>query len=123
MYDAQDAWAPLATMSDAHREWHLNAGVPMGTPGCPQDACHPVEEPVVEYARSDAFTWNGINGVAVASDLGFRAGYLPDAIAVTSTKTEAQVWFHWDSQDVVDGDLLSTTYFDGARLRLTIYND
>lgn len=34
----------LATMSDAHREWHLNSGVPMGTPGCPQDACHPVDE-------------------------------------------------------------------------------
>lgn len=30
----------LATMADAHREWHSNAGVPMGTPGCPQDACH-----------------------------------------------------------------------------------
>ena len=29
-----------ATMGDAHREWHRNAGVPMGTPGCPQDACH-----------------------------------------------------------------------------------
>lgn len=31
---------PLATMADAHREWHRNAGVPMGTPGCPEDACH-----------------------------------------------------------------------------------
>lgn len=30
----------LATMADAHREWHLNSGVPMGLPGCPQDACH-----------------------------------------------------------------------------------
>lgn len=29
-----------ATIADAHREWHLNAGVPMGQPGCPQDACH-----------------------------------------------------------------------------------
>ncbi|KQP81605.1 hypothetical protein [Aeromicrobium sp. Leaf291] len=28
----------------AHREWHLNAGVPLGQPGCPQDACHPVDE-------------------------------------------------------------------------------
>lgn len=34
-----------ATPGDAHREWHINAGVPMGQPGCPQDACHPVEEP------------------------------------------------------------------------------
>ena len=35
----------LATMGDAHREWHANTGIPMGTPGCPQDACHPPEEP------------------------------------------------------------------------------
>lgn len=29
-----------ATESEAHAEWHRNAGVPMGQPGCPQDACH-----------------------------------------------------------------------------------
>lgn len=29
-----------ATISEAHAEWHLNAGVPMGQPGCPWDACH-----------------------------------------------------------------------------------
>jgi len=29
-----------ATEAEAHAEWHLNAGVPMGTPGCPWDACH-----------------------------------------------------------------------------------
>lgn len=39
-FDQAEAWAPLATMADAHREWHLNSGVPMGMPGCPQDACH-----------------------------------------------------------------------------------
>lgn len=33
-------FAPLATEADAHLEWHRNAGVPVGTPGCPQDACH-----------------------------------------------------------------------------------
>ena len=44
MYDPREEYAPLATMSDAHREWHLNSGVPMGQPGCPQDACHPVDE-------------------------------------------------------------------------------
>lgn len=32
--------AEMATPSTAHAEWHRNAGVPMGTPGCPQDACH-----------------------------------------------------------------------------------
>jgi hypothetical protein len=36
-----DDWGPLATMADAHSEWHRNAGVPMGQPGCPQDACDP----------------------------------------------------------------------------------
>lgn len=34
----------MATMADAHREWHLNTGIPMGTPGCPEDACHPIED-------------------------------------------------------------------------------
>jgi hypothetical protein len=46
----------LATMSDAHREWHLNSGVPMGTPGCPQDACHPIydyDEETDTYSRPD----------------------------------------------------------------------
>ena len=42
--EMQDRFAPLATMSDAHAEWHLNSGVPMGMPGCPQDACHPHED-------------------------------------------------------------------------------
>jgi len=53
-YDDEQAWheaqneymeryAPMATMSDAHSEWHRNAGVPMGQPGCPMDACHPPE--------------------------------------------------------------------------------
>lgn len=41
----------FATMSDAHREWHVNAGVPMGTPGCPQDACHPIDE--YDYEPAD----------------------------------------------------------------------
>jgi len=35
----------LATESDAHAEWHRNSGVPLGTPGCPQDACHIDESP------------------------------------------------------------------------------
>lgn len=119
-----DDFAPLATMADAHREWHLNAGVPMGTPGCPQDACHPVEEPVLEEVRSDAFTWNGINGVACASDLGWKAGYLPDGVEVTSTKTGAKQMFFFDTQDVVEGDLISTGYATtGATFRLTIFND
>jgi len=29
-----------ATIADAHHEWHQNTGIPIGTPGCPQDACH-----------------------------------------------------------------------------------
>jgi len=44
-----DAWRdemahPMATEADAHREWHRNTGVPMGTPGCPQDACFGPDE-------------------------------------------------------------------------------
>ena len=35
-----DDMGPLATMADAHLEWHHNTGVPVGQPGCPQDACH-----------------------------------------------------------------------------------
>jgi hypothetical protein len=46
-----------ATPGDAHREWHLNSGIPMGTPGCPQDACHPVyddyDEPEKQYTVDD----------------------------------------------------------------------
>jgi hypothetical protein len=30
----------LATMAEAHNEWHANAGVPVGLP-CPMDACDP----------------------------------------------------------------------------------
>lgn len=44
MYGTMDDYAPAATMGEAHAEWHLNAGVPMGQPGCPQDACHPVDD-------------------------------------------------------------------------------
>ena len=38
--DEIDGWGQQATESEAHAEWHRNTGVPMGTPGCPQDACH-----------------------------------------------------------------------------------
>lgn len=41
---------PYATMADAHREWHRNTGVPMGTPGCPQDACHLPDLDPEDYA-------------------------------------------------------------------------
>lgn len=41
MYDEyDDRHDRIATESEAHAEWHRNAGVPMGTPGCPWDACH-----------------------------------------------------------------------------------
>lgn len=29
-----------ATESELHRAWHRENGVPLGQPGCPQDACH-----------------------------------------------------------------------------------
>lgn len=48
---------PMATESEAHAEWHRNAGVPMGQPGCPQDACHPIE-------GDDGCPWGGDDGQA-----------------------------------------------------------
>lgn len=56
-FDYADEYAPMATMSDAHREWHLNAGVPMGQPGCPQDACHLPDD----YDEPDE--WNDDDGL------------------------------------------------------------
>jgi len=50
-------YTPLATMADAHREWHWNAEVPMGTPGCPQDACHPVDDYDFEEWDADTAAW------------------------------------------------------------------
>ena len=50
--DMMDEWenqmTPLATLSDAHSEWHRNSGNPMGTPGCPMDACHPPEPDICD---------------------------------------------------------------------------
>lgn len=34
-----DEMTHIATEDEAHREWHLNAGIPIGTAGCPWDAC------------------------------------------------------------------------------------
>ena len=46
-----DDMGPLATMADAHLEWHRNSGLPVGYPGCPQDACHlPDPDPEVSMA-------------------------------------------------------------------------
>lgn len=49
-----------ATMADAHREWHRNTGIPVGTPGCPQDACHLPddydEQPVAEVEGTLFYT-------------------------------------------------------------------
>lgn len=49
-WDDLEQWGPdsdhtqYATESEAHVEWHRNSGVPMGQPGCPQDACDPDPE-------------------------------------------------------------------------------
>jgi hypothetical protein len=39
-----ERYSVTATPGEAHAEWHRNSGNPMGTPGCPQDACHPIED-------------------------------------------------------------------------------
>ena len=82
IYDDEQAWheaqmeymeryVPMATEAEAHAEWHRNAMVPMGTPGCPQDACHPIEEPDESYwaavesdyrAEMDSDWWSGEPG-------------------------------------------------------------
>lgn len=64
-----DDYGPLATMSDAHSEWHRNAGVPMGQPGCPQDACDP-------YDYEGEAEW------AAAEDARVRAEWAEDAPAL-----------------------------------------
>lgn len=49
-------------MSDAHAEWHRNAGVPMGQPGCPQDACHAEDYADLDAMREDEAAdpdWHG----------------------------------------------------------------
>lgn len=50
-FDRDEEYGPMATMADAHAEWHRNAGVPMGQPGCPQDAC---DDGGGEYAEENA---------------------------------------------------------------------
>lgn len=58
MYD-EDRYSQVATMSDAHREWHQNSGVPMGQPGCPQDACHPVDDGRDDFPFAVDSLWPG----------------------------------------------------------------
>ena len=65
--------APAATPSEAHAEWHRNAGVPIGTPGCPQDACHDDDD----QDQGDAF------GSLPAADPGeLREGRPPVAVLI-----------------------------------------
>lgn len=40
-YPMDDDMGSMATMGEAHSEWHRNSGVPMGQT-CPWDACHPI---------------------------------------------------------------------------------
>ena len=70
------------------------------------------------------FVWNGRTGVTVASDMGYpvRVG-LPDHLFIESTKTGEQQVFWFEGQDVVDGDLLSTTYLANSGVRVQIFND
>ena len=39
-WEYENRFTPAASEAEAHLEWHRNAGVPLGTPGCPWDACH-----------------------------------------------------------------------------------
>jgi hypothetical protein len=39
-----DRFSRTATESEAHAEWHWNAGVPMHTGACPWDCCGPADD-------------------------------------------------------------------------------
>lgn len=85
----------MATMSDAHREWHRNTGVPMGTPGCPQDACHlPDEGPYdeEEVTMYEVVTPYGTEKVATLAEAKHLALYTAKVLgrAVTVRKAEKE---------------------------------
>lgn len=50
--DYDDSDDRPATQAEAHVEWHINAGVPMGQP-CPWDACHDNEYEVEDQSWRD----------------------------------------------------------------------
>lgn len=66
-----DRYSRPATEAEAHVEWHINAGVPMGTPGCPQDACH--GEPEYDFAPAMIFTGEDYAAMLTASEAIGRA--------------------------------------------------
>jgi len=81
---------------------------------------------ILTKTSSKDFNWNGRNGVAVASDLGLRAGEWPNTLLVESTRTGDSLHFEKNSEDVVEGDLLSVEYLavsGGLFVHLTIFND
>lgn len=98
----------MATPSDAHREWHWNSGVPMGQPGCPQDACHPVEEdfevPEVKCGNKQAHeAWDRNTGLGYhytsreVEECFARTGRFADKGEWHSTGPEAKDG-HWQNQ-------------------------
>lgn len=120
-----DHGSQFATESDAHAEWHRNSGVPMGTPGCPQDACHPEEQPSwhLPSVGTEKFTWTTAGRgermfVSDQSDLGpeFSLGRVyADACDVgfvlisAVTGMEIIVALSHESRDA-EGELLYTEY-------------
>lgn len=57
-WDEEERYGRVATEAEAHAEWHRNAGVPMGTPGCPWDACH--AEPDDDEGADDDPRWDPV---------------------------------------------------------------
>lgn len=60
MYEANEgSWWGVNAQAAAHYEWHWNTGIPMGTPGCPQDACHYDDDYMYadEEPTYGPFTW------------------------------------------------------------------
>lgn len=69
-----------ATESEAHVEWHLNSGVPIGQP-CPWDACDPgmsdPDEVYVGLGEIDGYEEMGITHATSATREQYEAMYDP----------------------------------------------
>lgn len=81
--------------------------------------------PNIEF-DSRRFNWTGCEGFADASDLGFRAGALPEIIMITSSKTGETLRFWAGAPVTRDGDVLWTpfvTVVQGNYITVKIYND
>lgn len=89
-----DDHGPLATMGEAHAEWHRNSGNPIGLTVCPWDACDP------QAAHDDPLFWEefpeavkcGNRKAHPEHDRDTGLGYHPDAAAVRACYAATHGW-------------------------------